>query len=215
MKRFLREITPEPVWKFLQKAIFHFMVFLYRHTARTKKQLESAKARPRRLRENFFEKFCQGRGLDIGYGGDLLAENCRGWDIEHGDGQTLKGLKDSEFDFVYSSHMLEHVENAETALKNWWRVLKPGGYLILYLPDRELFERKKILPSCWNNTHRRFFLLEKDEPPDTAGVIPLLQRSLSGYEIVQAKVCDEGYRIISPERQSVGEYSIEVVVRKN
>jgi ubiquinone/menaquinone biosynthesis C-methylase UbiE len=150
----------------------------------------------------------------VGYGGDLLSKNCQGWDIEHGDAQTLKGLKDSEFDFVYSSHTLEHVDDAEITLRNWWRVIKPGGYLILYLPDRDLYERRKTLPSCWNETHKRFFLLSGDELPDTVGVMPLIQRSLSGYKIVEVKVCNEGYGIPSPDKQSVGEYSIEVIIKK-
>lgn len=215
MRRFLRKITPKPIWLLLRKIVFNYTRFLYRYIPRPHRTLETTKAKPRRTREKFFEKFCQGKGLDIGYGGDPLAENCQGWDIEHGDAQTLEGLKDPEFDFVYSSHTLEHLDNAEIALKNWWKIIRPGGYLILYLPDRNLYERKKTLPSRWNNTHKRFFLLDRDEPPDTVGVIPLIQRTLSGYEIIQAKVCDEGYKITGPKTQSMGEYSIEVVVKKS
>lgn len=215
MRRFLKKITPEPVWLLLRKIIFNCTRLFYRYVPRPYRPAETTKAEPRRKREGFFEKFCRGKGIDIGYGGDLLAANCQGWDIEHGDGQTLEGLKSAEFDFVYSSHALEHLDDAEMTLKNWWKIIRPGGYLILYLPDRNLYERKKTLPSRWNNTHKRFFLLDRDEPPDTVGVIPLIQRTLSGYEIIQAKVCDEGYKITGPKTQSMGEYSIEVVVKKS
>ncbi|MBU1740254.1 MAG: winged helix-turn-helix domain-containing protein, partial [Proteobacteria bacterium] len=63
---------------------------------------ETRKARPRRVREGFFEKFCSGQGIDIGFGGDLLADNCRGWDVEDGDAQLLRGVPDASYDFVYS-----------------------------------------------------------------------------------------------------------------
>jgi SAM-dependent methyltransferase len=215
MEELLKKILPRSVWLLLKKITFNYKKILYKYISRPVRQGETHKARERRIREKFFEKFCKGRGLDVGYGGDLLSENCQGWDIEHGDAQTLKGLKDSEFDFVYSSHTLEHVDDAEITLRNWWRVIKPGGYLILYLPHRDLYEKKKTLPSRWNETHMRFFLLDRDDAPDSIGVIPLVQRALRGYEIVQAKVCDEGYESKSPETHSGGEYSIEVVIRKS
>ena len=28
-----------------------------------------------------FEKYCNGNGLDIGYGGDILCDNCQGFDL--------------------------------------------------------------------------------------------------------------------------------------
>ena len=55
---------------------------------------ESYKARGRRQSEGFFEKYCQGFGLDIGYGGDPVVDNVQGWDFEHGDAHYLPGLED-------------------------------------------------------------------------------------------------------------------------
>ena len=40
------------------------------------------------------------------------------------------------FDVVYSCFVLEHVQQADIALKNFVRWLKPGGLLILRLPER-------------------------------------------------------------------------------
>jgi SAM-dependent methyltransferase len=211
----LRRVLPIRLLIWINNITSTCRKILYRRVPRPRRFAETSKAKERRRREGFFEIFCQGRGLDIGYGGDLLAENCRGWDIEDGDAQTLEGLKDREFDFVYSSHTLEHVDNVESTLRNWYRVLKPGGYLILYLPDRNLFEKKRTLPSRWNETHRHFFLLDRDELPDTVGVIPLIERALSGYQILQARVCDEGYESMGPKGHSKGEYSIEVIIRKD
>lgn len=186
----------------------------YYYLGRAYKPGETSKARQRRIREGFFLKYCQGTGLDIGYGGDLLAKNCRGWDYEHGDAQYLQGINESEYDFVYSSHTLEHLPFPEVAILNWWNVLKPGGYLILYVPHRDLYEKKTTLPSRWTPEHKHFFLLDRDEQPNTIGMIPFLNRNLSNHEIVEAKVCSEGHSIQDPEIHSDGEYSIEVIIRK-
>jgi len=215
MKSLIKKITPKPIWKLVR--IFYFKLFKkiqYRIIGRSLEHGETEKAKGRRLREGFFEKYCQGKGLDVGFGGDLLSENCRGWDYEHGDARYLYDIKDSTFDFVYSSHLLEEIDNPDIALKTWYRVLKPRGYLILYLPDRELFEKRKTLPSRWNICHKRFFLLDRDDPPDTIGIIPLIQRTLSDFKIIYAKECKEGHTIADPEIRSDGEYSIEVVLKK-
>jgi SAM-dependent methyltransferase len=177
---------------------------------------ETDKAKVRREREDFFNKYCQGKGIDIGCGKDILtAPNVQGWDKSDGDAQTMAGVGDNEYDYVYSSHCLEHVEDAKIALRNWWRILKPGGYLILLLPHRDLYEKKKELPSRYNHTHLRFFIVERDELPCTMGVIPLLNEILgNGFTIKYIKECDEGHTITNPLEHSDGEYSIEMVVKK-
>ncbi len=50
------------------------------------------------------------------------------------DGSALVGLQDSTYDVVLSSHNLEHFANPIKALKEWQRVLKPDGALVLVLP---------------------------------------------------------------------------------
>src|ERR1700722_5833576 len=49
----------------------------------------------------------------------------------------LHFLPDGGYDFVLSSHMLEHSANPLRALREWLRLLKPGGTLFLVLPHRE------------------------------------------------------------------------------
>jgi predicted SAM-dependent methyltransferase len=43
--------------------------------------------------------------------------------------------------YVFSSHMLEHVEDYEATLQAWWELIYTGGYLILYLPHADLYPR--------------------------------------------------------------------------
>ena len=49
----------------------------------------------------------------------------------------LGGIPSSNYDFVLSSHMLEHSANPLKALVEWVRVLKDEGILVLALPHRD------------------------------------------------------------------------------
>jgi SAM-dependent methyltransferase len=46
----------------------------------------------------------------------------------------LRSIPSEKYDFVLSSHMLEHTANPLRALVEWRRVLKPGGALVLVVP---------------------------------------------------------------------------------
>ena len=214
MKAKLKQLTPETLWNVLRTINRYRRLIIYKYWGRPFKPGETSKARNRRIKEGFFDIYCIGKGLDIGFGGDLITENADGFDFEHGDAQDLKSIADNAYDFVYSSHTIEHLPDPSMAIKNWFRVLKPGGYLIVYLPHRDLYEKKKTLPSRFNPTHLNFFLLDQDENPNTIGVVPLIERTLTGYEIVYAKECSEGHTITDPLIHSDGEYSIEVVIKK-
>jgi SAM-dependent methyltransferase len=49
----------------------------------------------------------------------------------------LSEIATARYDFLLSSNCLEHVANPIKALSEWRRVIKPGGGLILVLPNRE------------------------------------------------------------------------------
>jgi predicted SAM-dependent methyltransferase len=53
------------------------------------------------------------------------------------DCTKLSMFADGGVDAVFSSHLLEHVEDHVQALTEWWRVIRVGGYLILYLPHKD------------------------------------------------------------------------------
>ncbi len=50
---------------------------------------------------------------------------------------NLSSIADGQYDFVMSSHMLEHSANPIGVLEEWKRVLRPNGVLLLVLPHRE------------------------------------------------------------------------------
>src|SRR5208282_1664386 len=97
-------------------------------------------AKKRRLRDGFFSTYCTGKGLDIGAGCDPVIDGIDVWDedvnskgnlVGSGDAKAIIGLEVEFYDFVYSSHCLEHIGPVEAALLSWWRLVKKGGFLII------------------------------------------------------------------------------------
>lgn len=65
-----------------------------------------------------------------------------------GEAADLKSVKDAQYDFVLSCHSLEHVANPIKALKEWSRVIKQKGRLVLVLPDKEFtFDHQRPITS--------------------------------------------------------------------
>lgn len=64
-------------------------------------------------------------------------------DVRIDDARKLDLWGSQAFDSVFSSHLLEHIpfEEVPATLKEWWRVLKPNGYLVLYLPDEDEYPK--------------------------------------------------------------------------
>jgi len=181
---------------------------------------ETAKAKQRRIREGFFDAYCQGRGIDIGCGDDPL-DGATTWDWGDGDAVHVNGLTHGVYDFVYSSHCLEHLSDPVLAIQNWWRLLKSNGYLILFVPHRDLFERSRTLrvdPSDYANpvVHRCFILPDRSDPPHTWGLLDLVNQALGNAprDFIYMKRCDENYEFRPWGEPLPGEFSIELVMRK-
>ena len=53
--------------------------------------------------------------------------------------EKLEMFASQSMNFIFSSHLLEHIQDHEGALKEWWRLVKVGGHLCLYLPHKEFY----------------------------------------------------------------------------
>jgi SAM-dependent methyltransferase len=112
-------------------------------------------------------KYCKGDGLDIGAGGDPIVSWAITVDVRPGvephiccDAINLP-FKDGRMDWVFSSHCLEDFEDTAAALREWLRVIKPGGYLVLFLPDQKAYEARCALDGTVPNgahKHKEFGL---------------------------------------------------------
>lgn len=79
-------------------------------------------------------------GVDNGKDADLFGVQMKP-DLVVGSCERLPLFATGVVDCVFSSHLLEHIEDHKAALAEWWRLVKPGGHLILYLPHRDLYPR--------------------------------------------------------------------------
>ncbi|MCC2545879.1 class I SAM-dependent methyltransferase [Hymenobacter sp. BT175] len=72
-------------------------------------------------------------GIDLSEKGIALAQ-ARGFsNVSVMDGARLE-FADNSFDLVIASDVLEHIEDDAQALREWQRVLRPGGRLIVFVP---------------------------------------------------------------------------------
>jgi SAM-dependent methyltransferase len=53
------------------------------------------------------------------------------------DAVDLCGIDNEKYDFVLSSHAIEHIANPLKAINEWLRILKTDGLLLLIVPDKE------------------------------------------------------------------------------
>lgn len=60
------------------------------------------------------------------------------------DVDALSPIKDASYDVVIASHVLEHLANPIRAIQEFERVLRLGGRLVLFVPDRsKTFDRDR------------------------------------------------------------------------
>lgn len=109
---------------------------------------ETATCRPH------LSRWCRGAGLDIGFGGAApIVESAicidRSGVGPYGgrwpadlvlDAFERLPFEDCSLDYVYSSHCLEDAVDTTRVLRDWCRVIRIGGYLVLFLPDQATYE---------------------------------------------------------------------------
>lgn len=62
------------------------------------------------------------------------------------DIKTLAGIPDASLDFIVACHVIEHTNNPIAAIDSCYRALKPGGSLVLVVPDMtKTFDSKRAL----------------------------------------------------------------------
>ena len=117
----------------------------------------------------FARRYFVGLGIDVGGGPDSLAlfaelfpliRNVVTYDTPQGDAQKLANVGDGSFDFLFSSNCLEHLDDPAEALSNWIRVVRPGGHLVVTVPDEDLYEQG-VWPSTYNPHHKATFTICK------------------------------------------------------
>lgn len=176
---------------------------------------ESRKTWQEKHNSGFFKKYMSPHGIEIGYKGYLpdvvpILPNCKGIDLDYPgyDGKTLPFKDNSEY-YVYSSHCLEHINDYKQSIQEWYRVCKPKGHIIIVVPHRDLYEKKLLPPSKWNEDHKHFFTPAK--------LLQYVEESLlpNSYRIRLLQDEDVGFTYdIGPDKHSGGCYEITLVIQK-
>jgi len=156
---------------------------------------------------NDLAQFCVGAGIDIGYGGDPITPSAICLDLpqaygryghhpQHlqGDARKLAWFADGALDYVYSSHALEDFQDTAAVLDEWLRVLRPGGLLVLFLPDEPTYRAFCLRTGRQPNVHH----VHADFGPD------YMRRVLAQRQDVTIR------KLLFP----VAEYSFELVAEK-
>jgi SAM-dependent methyltransferase len=191
---------------------------------------ETSKAMMRRLFDRrFATTYFVGDGIDVGCGPDPLMsyaemlplmKSCRPWDQKDGDGALLESVKDESFDFLHSSHCLEHLDNPVIAMENWIRVVKKGGHLVILLPDEDLFEQG-VWPSRYSGPdHKTSWTIYKNGSwcPHSINLTSFLLEFTHAVTIHKIELLDSTYfyniQATDQTRSPIGECAIEVILRK-
>lgn len=87
------------------------------------------------------------RIADVGCGGDKIVPRAIGF-----DGRALNGVDvistgtdlkylgaGMKFDTIFSSHFLEHIPDPYSYIASWCNHLVQDGYLVLYLPEKTVY----------------------------------------------------------------------------
>lgn len=118
--------------------------------------------------------YCRGNGIDIGSGGkpvlstaiqiELSVETYAWYNSSNipmfspqwrGDNACSNlPFKDGVLDYVYSSHLIEDFLDWIPLIKEWWRVIKPLGFLVVLLPDKKLWGEAMLRGQPPNCQHR-------------------------------------------------------------
>ena len=192
---------------------------------------ETSKGLVRRLHDvRFVTRYFVGEGINVGAGFDHLSfygslfplmSGVKEWDVEDGDGMLLESVGDETYDFLHSSHCLEHLQDPMLALSNWIRVVKPGGHIIFTVPDEDLFEQG-VWPSLPSGSdHLTSWTIAKTESwaPNSCSLLALLPHFAHCVTILKIELIDRMYLY---DKEPIDwtllpaghECAIEVILRK-
>lgn len=168
-------------------------------------EIQTAYAESAKSREQYIQ-YLQGNGVEIGSGGwpmvpwaiqvelskDTYATYNSGNVPEipvqwHSDNPSLP-FKDNTMDWCASSHLIEDFEFRAWPglLSEWVRIIKPGGHLVILVPDRDLWKkalREGQPPNC---AHRH-----ESKPGELTGLAPQL-----GLKVIRDSLAGDRYSIL-------------------
>jgi SAM-dependent methyltransferase len=150
-------------------------------------------SKTKQIMNDYERSLLTGDGIDIGCGLDPIMPSAKPFDMEDGDANIISQFVSKQFDYVFSSHCLEHMHDPKTAILEWWKLVKKDGYLIFTVPDEDLYELG-YFPSLFNDDHKSTFTISKRESwSDRSHNLLELVTSLPESELIKIEVQDTDY----------------------
>jgi SAM-dependent methyltransferase len=129
------------------------------------------------------KQFCVGDGLDIGGISGWVLPGARPINILIDDEYDAFNLPNKKFDYIFSSHTLEHLPKYIDAIEYWKSHIKNNGVLFLYLPHPDM--------EYWNpqNNRKHYHLFYPEN--------------------IKKVLCDVGFKnVINSERDLYWSFSV-------
>jgi SAM-dependent methyltransferase len=177
---------------------------------------EAGKTYKFKVASGFIQRYLSGSlVLDIGFRGHEegsipITPDAVGVDTDFPGYDGIKlPFANETVDAIFSSHVLEHIENYTAVIQDWHRVLKIGGFMVCVVPHQFLYEKRNDLPSKWNAEHKRFYT--------PASLLRELEASLQPNSYRVRHLCDNDLWFdyhLGPEQHSYGCYELELVIEK-
>jgi hypothetical protein len=178
---------------------------------------EAGRSYQRRLRSGFLDRYCSGPlVLDVGFSGydnpemKTALPGAIGIDVDYPgyDGIHLP-FEDGTVDCIFSSHCLEHIQFDHAAIRDWYRVLRLGGFIVCMVPSQALYEKRRFLPSQFNADHKRMYT------PSSLARVFEEALDVNSYRVRHLAENDADFDYsLGPDVHSNGAYEIEIVIEK-
>jgi SAM-dependent methyltransferase len=106
------------------------------------------------------------------------------------DGERLATVADGAYDFLIAAHVIEHARNPIGAIAQWLRVIKPGGFVYLIIPDKRVtFDRRRV------RTRLEHLILDYREPSLVRDFEHFLEYATLVHDTFEGEAIDEAKRL--------------------
>lgn len=136
---------------------------------------------------------------------------------------SLKDYQESpaqQYDFMIDNGTLCFVGDPLATLRLWCDNINIGGYIILYLPDEEMYLRGKEPNQSYHQHMRNSFTICRHAPqPYSYNIVDIMRDCADIAEPISIQKCDHGYRYddssdSDQEKYVFCESACEVILRR-
>lgn len=177
---------------------------------------ESSKATKRRLQDTeFWNPIFGTQCLDVGAGDDpAIWPGCQVTPFDQKDGDANKideYFEPGQFDCIHGSQVMEHLYDPTGFVNRCLRILTPGGWIVMTVPDFDLYE-KRTFPSKYNPDHKTTWSLWRPTVTDFRSMrsggpvntknhihVPTWLSKWTANCKVEARLIDTNYDYLKPD----------------